>query len=529
MQGRSRIIAWIVAVGLAALAAVGCGENSPTASSRRAENDRPAAPRRVVLLSVDTLRADRLACYGYGRPTSPSIDRLASEGVLLENADAPRGMTWPALTTLLTGKYPITHGVRTNGDLIREEHRLLSEILRERGVPTAGFITNMERAPNRGFDRMKAFMDTKDVSKSQAEWDRAATDAALGWLAEVRDGDFFLWVHYLGPHKPYAPEPEFQVFVDPNSPGIAIPDDFEPPERKGREILMEENRLDQYLQFVMRRGLDLTPDEVAYVNALYDGEVLCVDREIGRVLAKLDELGLAGSTLVIFTADHGEELYQRNRYFYHACSVYESVLHVPLVMRMPGKLPAGRRIADPVELAGVVPTVFDLLGEKAPPDEGIEGRSLLPQIRGEAAVDPPITITEWYEERALEGRRPIFTAREGNWKLIHNPDRIEPQLPPYKKGGATRYAIGSEELYDLSETPLETRNRIDEKPEIAARLRSAIERFLKERKGKVGTAAPMDEGTVDRLIQLGYLDPGEREAYLERIRNRQSESAVNEE
>jgi arylsulfatase A-like enzyme len=488
----------------------------------RQEGGAKPATRRIVLVSVDTLRADRLACYGHDRPTSPSIDRLATEGVLFENADAPRGLTWPALTTILTGKYPITHGVRTNGDRIRPEHPLISEILHGRGFDTAAFITNMERAPNRGFDTIECFIDTKKERKTQAEWDRDATDAALAWLERHHEGEFFLWVHYLGPHKPYTPEPPFRGFLDDSTRPIEIPEDYEFPESTGRRIDMEEDPLDRYLQYVTGRGIELDPEEVAYVNALYDGEVLCVDREVGRVLEKLDALGRADDTLVVFVADHGEELYDRNEYFYHSCSVYQSVLHVPLVFRLPGVLPAGRRVPDPVELSDIAPTVLELLGEDDAADE-VDGVTLLPLLQGTGDRDKDHVVTEWYEARALGDRRPVFTIREGDWKLVYNPDEVHPALPPYKLFPGSSYPIERLELYNLREDPRERRNVAGEHPDRAARLRQAIESFLASREGKAGTPEPWDRASIERLLEMGYITPEDAEAGLKRLKEKAEE------
>jgi arylsulfatase A-like enzyme len=241
---------------------------------------------------------------------------------------------------------------------------------------------------------------------------------------------------------------------------------------------------------------------------------------VGRVLDKLDELDIADDTLVLFVADHGEELYQRNRYFYHACSVYQSVLHVPLIVRLPGVLPAGRRIADPVELSDIVPTVLEIVDE---PDAaaGIDGVSLVPLLRGTGERTKDHVLAEWYEATALAGRRPIFILREGDWKLVYNPDEVCPNLPPYKFYKGASYPIDRIELYNLREDPLETRNRAEESAPVAGRLRGALERFLEERKGHEGVAGPMNRETIERLIEIGYITPGQGEEFLQKLEEKE--------
>ena len=497
------LLAIAVLLGAPALLSNCGGGKSPSPSGRKVP--------RVVLITIDTLRADRLHCYGYERPTSPNLDRLASEGILFENAQVPRGSTWPSLTTILTGKYPITHGVRSNRQNMRAEHLYITEIFQEAAYTTAGFITNMFRAPYRGFDTgpEKFF-----VPMTHAEADRAATDAARAWLRENREEDFFLWVHYIDPHKPYSPEPEFDQFTDPNFE-FQIPAGFvSDRDKQGRKIPEERTPLDDYLQHVTEQRIELTDEELAHIQGLYDGEILAVDHEIGRLLDALDELGLTEDTLVVFTSDHGEEMYDRHHYFYHANSVYEGVLHVPMMMRLPGTIPKGVREATLVEASDVAPTIFDLA--EIGTDERFDGATLRPLIMGEGyrqrsfqsfgedAADLNDAAFGEFAER-LDGKQPIYTVRRGDWKLIYNPDGIAPGLAPYRLKGETRFTIGREELYNLKADPGETQNLIEDEKERAKELRVLADKYRDLLAVRAGAADPMTYDQLLNAVVLGYV------------------------
>jgi len=463
-------------------------------------SDREPLPR-FVLITIDTLRADRLHCYGYERETSPNIDRLASQGALFTNAQVPRSSTWPSLTTILTGKYPITHGVRKNGEQLSENHLYLSQLFEEIGYRTAGFTTNMIRAPYRGFDTLERFPDGKGT---QAERDRMATDAAIDWLRENGDERFFLWVHYIDPHKPYAPEPAFDRFTDPDFV-FEIPDDFDRPEKSGMKIHRDSNELDEYLQYAMGRGIELSETQVAHVNALYDGEILAVDHEVGRLLDALDGLGLERDTLVILVSDHGEELNDHHGYFYHVASVYQGVLHVPLLVRLPGRIPPASRHDDVVEAVDIAPTAFDLLGLEDP-GEGFQGESLGPLLLGEGTRSGDVAFAEWAEEiylRTPEGelRHPIYIVRRGKWKYIHNPDGVHPSVPPFEDYG-TAFPIDRAELYDLDRDPRETQNLLEMHPDVAESLRGYVGLYAQHRTGR---STGFTVQALVETVKMGYV------------------------
>ncbi len=490
---RSAIITASLFLLLVAVAVSTCGPRSP--------RNVPGPPQRVILLTVDTLRADRLSCYGYDRLTSPNIDRLAAEGVRFSNAQVPRGSTFPSLTTILTGKYPVTHGVRKNGAFLSADHLTLAEMFSDEGFATGGFFTNMLKAPNRGFDERVPIEST--AGRTAAERDREATDRALTWIEEHRDESFFVWLHLYDPHKPYAPEPAFNRFVDPDYE-FPIPDEFKERDDSARIVEAEHTELDSYLQYVMGQKVDLTDEQVAYVNALYDGEILAMDHQVGRVLDALEDLGIANDTLLVFTSDHGEELFERNHYFYHANSIYQSVLHVPLIARYPNVIQGGRVVDEVVEAVDVAPTILELT-DTIDAVEGLEGESLVPFMNGSRASST-LAYAEWAElthKKDEDGKkRPIYAIRDGRWKYVFNPDEVHPSLNPLASYKAS-YFIGKEELYDLATDPGERHNKIDEEPDRAEEFRKQLTAWA-EKKEAAGSSAEWTLESIVQLVVLGY-------------------------
>ncbi|MBI4616854.1 MAG: sulfatase-like hydrolase/transferase [Planctomycetes bacterium] len=327
----------------------------------------------VLLVTVDTLRADRLGCYGYGAAATPVLDGLAREGVLFERCYAQAPVTRPSHATILTGLAPYAHGVRDNLFLaLAPGVPTLAEVLSGEGYRTGAVVSAEPLVSASGLSR--GFDDYDDDLPAPAEGVRShfrerraveTTDRALAWLARAGEGPFFLWVHYFDPHADYDPPEPF---------------------RSGHP---------------------------------YDGEVAYVDRELGRLLARIEETGAAERAIVVFTADHGEGLGEHGEAT-HAYFVHDSTLRVPLVIRAPGRLPAGQRVEPPVGLVDLFSTILALAGVEERPD--VEGRSLVPLARGEGGEGggerPPPVYGETYEPLARFGWRPLVTLREGPWKAV---------------------------------------------------------------------------------------------------------------
>ena len=425
------------------LAATGCSKDEASDDSLSAEPPaEPALPAgdgnglNLLLLSVDTLRADHLGAYGYGPPTSPMIDRLAETGTLFEQAYAPRGLTWPSLVSLMTSRYPVQHGVRTNAMKVDESELTLAEILRDKGYASAAYI-----APT-AIDQFWEGFETVELAD-----DPAISRQGVEWLEGAGDGPFFLWLHYFGPHKPYTPPEEYAMRFSRNYTGPF----------KG---------LDGHMNAITAHQTELGPEDLDHLIGLYDALIARTDDLLQEVLASLESLGLAEKTLVVFISDHGEDLYDHNKYFFHFASVYDSSLHIPLIFRLPGVVPEGLRVGPLVETNDISPTILQLLGFSTAPS--FEGTSLAPFFDGEGPELGP-AFAEW--------RDMILTVRTENYRYVSNPAGLGPVwLSPegfaklrkqefYQRMVEAKvldprieqldYPIGETELYDVGRDPLQ--------------------------------------------------------------------------
>jgi arylsulfatase A-like enzyme len=420
----------------------------------------------VVLVTVDTLRADHLGAYGYARPTSPRIDDLARRGLVFRNAETVQSATWPALTSLHTGLHPSAHGVIWNGWRPRGRFVTLAELLRARGYDTSAFVTNMKGAEHPGFSRL--FLAR---GADQAEEDRAATEAAIAQLERVRDRPFFLWLHLISPHADYAPPAAYDAFAAPGGSSL------------GGGVTS--------LVAAREGGARLTEADVARVVGLYDGEIAYVDAQVGRLLAALRGLGLEEGTLVVHAADHGEDLHEHNRYFFHSPSMYSSSLRVPLVMALPGTLPRGGATDHPASLVDVAPTVLGLLGLPSP--SSFQGVNLLP---GGAVPAQPARTAVFSE---TSGR--IFSVSTPEWRFVYNPEKLVPEAP----GGP--YPIGRTELFDRRRDPREQGNVAALRPEVVQALVAEVDAWRRRdlREGAGQAVQTIDPTTAEELRALGYI------------------------
>ncbi len=330
----------------------------------------------MLILTVDTLRADRLPAYGRTDLKTPAIDSLAARGVLFERCETATPLTLPSHTTLFSGTLPIHHGVRDNGALtVPKDLPLLAELFQARGYATAAFVSafvlDSRWKLNRGFDVYFDQFDTrKENLLSIGDIERSAgntMDAALDWLKD-RDArkPFLLWVHLFDPHAPYAPPPPFS----------------------------EEYRDRPYL-----------------------GEIAYADSQIGRLLAFLAEQGLAGKTAVVFAGDHGESLGEHGEDG-HGFFAYEATLHVPLIVTPPGSGKAMRR-PEIVSLVDVLPTLVALAGLERP--ALLQGRSLVPLLSG-GRLEPRPAYSETYYPRIHFGWSALAALDDGRYKLIESSD-----------------------------------------------------------------------------------------------------------
>ncbi len=404
--------------GLAALLA-GCGAGGSV-----------ELPLSAVLITLDTTNRDALGCYGQALPLTPVLDRLAREGVVFEQARTVAPLTLPAHASMLTGLVPLRHGVRDNGLVpLAEEAETLAERLSAAGFECAAFVSAVVLAAPYGLDQGFATYDAPRGSQSGASGhflERPAAEsvrAAGEWLrTRERARPFFLWVHGFEPHEPYAPAPEF----------------------------------------LARAGGDP-----------YLGEVAALDHALGELVRVLEEEHGLERLLVIVAADHGEALGEHGERT-HSVLCIERVLRVPLFVRLPGGARAGERVADPVSVTDVAPTVLATLGLSVP--EGLDGASLL-------ATSPARgTYFESYTGYLNYGWSPL-----AGWLA-----------------GAAKYLHGTEpELYDLARDPGERENRFSERAEDVARARAALE-ALSARPRLARGGAELDEALAADVQALGY-------------------------
>jgi arylsulfatase A-like enzyme len=418
----------------------------------------PAAQPNVVLIVVDTLRADHLTPYGYRRATSPAIAAdLAAPGVVVEQAFSQAPWTVPSVASFLTGRYP---GEILSGPMaayaIPDGAATLAERLAALGYRTASFSGNFILRDANGFGRGFATRYTPPaVVESNFLHADSVNARALPWLATHQGRPFFLYVHYMDPHDPYL-SPDL---VDGRSPFYP---DYDGPLRG-----------DSVHPLYMGHLTMTDPErDLAQLAALYDSEVAYADRAVGELIGSLRP-EVVRNTLFAFTADHGEELYDHGG-FKHGHTLYQEMIHVPLILRWDGHLPAGRRQAGTVELIDLVPTVMAAAGGE--PDPALPGRDLLPALAGTAPLAPRAAFAQHLASGPLRA-----AAVYGGEKLILF-NRAEPFAPADEHiAYHWRHDLGRMkrvELYDLAADPGERHDLAGERPARAAALAAVIHQHL---------------------------------------------------
>jgi arylsulfatase A-like enzyme len=479
----------------------------------------PPPPRpNVLLITIDTLRADRLGCYGnadWDQSPSPRIDALAAQGARLDSLFAPRGQTHPSLASMLTGKFPITTGLRENGLDLLPHHRTLLQRLATAGFRTGAFLANFglddagdawvfRGADTRGDGYQGRFRQEAGPRESrfQREWDERVESAALEFL-RGQDGSrpFAAWVHFYDVHRPYNPPPGHDRFGHAEGLPEALrapgPDDGP--------------ALDAHIDGITLSDRPVPDAELRRILGLYDGGVAAADERVGRLLDTLDTTGLAGDTLVILTADHGEELFDRNRYFYHGNSLAYGTLRIPCIVRAPG-LPAGRAVGALAQNVDLAPTILDLCG--LPPAPEMEGRSLRGLLDGTSELPVrDFAYVEWQDV--------VYSVTDGRFKYVHNPLHAhllkEPFAPPPGQPATRGYAVACFEGYDLATDRREVHDLLagrDPAPLIQPEalpaelrpLREALDRWLADPLHERSMSWPgMNEARIEKLRQLGYV------------------------
>jgi arylsulfatase A-like enzyme len=424
---------------------------------------RPPRPRNVILVVVDTLRADHLSAYGYARATSPAVDAFAREAVRFDADRTQAPCTFPSVNSILTSRWPAAFLGQPDQKLgIPPGIPSLAEILHQRGFHTVAISASpiVRRSPSRfnpsgGFDRgFDAFHE--DCVWKPAECVNAAA------AEHLRNGakPLFLYLHYIDPHGPYQPPPGWRRKFASGAPGKAWV-------RRG-----DPNPIGDWL-YKGKPNPGFTPDDLRYLKDLYDAEIFYFDSQFAALLAAVRRAGLLDDSIVVFVADHGEEFLEHGD-VKHCRNLFDTTLHVPLLVRIPGV--AARTVSRPVESLDVVPTILDYLGIDAR-GRSFEGTSLRALIEGAKAAPAEI-------QYGLQGS--LRSASDGRFKLIQDLEGDPPLL------------------FDLQADPGETRNVLTQQRRAYAALHDALARWLARTEGK--GAADAARAAQEKLRSLGYIE-----------------------
>jgi arylsulfatase A-like enzyme len=424
-----------------------------------------ARPPNVVLVTIDTIRVDRIGAYGSSQGLTPHLDRLASQATVFERCTTPMPSTRPAHASMLTGLRPRTHGVRSNAQPLAAEIPTLAERLRDAGYTTGAFVALKSLVAKSGLDR--GFQTVSDASPSRpfVRSGRDVNALARRWLGERDDRPFFAWIHYYEPHTPLELTPYAAARLR----------DYRGPYAEGASVPLYYGTSERWMR---------SPVDRAAIETLYDGEVREVDVRVGELLTTLHSFGLRSDTLVIVTGDHGQSLGERG-IAGHGNSLFEPVLRVPLIIDDPRRR-AVARVAEPVSLIDVTPTVLDLAGVPIP--TGVQGRSLAPALRGEE-LPPRRHVSQLRDARRRDDPATFdrVAVYEGSFKFLLFPS-----------GGT---------LFDLRDDPREDhaipRERMLERFD---RLRAVAEEFRAARLASQAAPAPApDPDVLEELRALGYV------------------------
>lgn len=428
----------------------------------------------IILITIDTLRADRLGAYGNAAGLTPAIDELARDGVVFERATTVMGTTWPAHTSMLTGLYPRRHGVRKNGHALSEQTTSVAELLSRAGYATGSFVSYRGMHYNCGLDR--GFEAASDREPGPPESPpirngRAVTDMATDWI-ETLDGEdrpAFLWVHLFEPHTPY----ELNRYSEQLLGGRALP-----------EVYADGLTADELNAI----GLDVLqrPDELEVMHALYDGEVRLADHYVSELIDSLQRSGRLDDSVVIVMSDHGQGLGDE-RVLAHGPVLTEAVLHVPMIFR-DFRANAASRITDNVSVVDLAPTLMKLALDLPMPE--VDGRSLTDYLAGNRPKDAE---RDTFAEVAL---RENLVGRE--W---YDPDA----LAVYADGLKFVFEHGEFRIYNPTSTPSAATEIVDDAraETLAAYLASVAENYLS---GEAESRdAELSDADIEALRSLGYL------------------------
>lgn len=418
----------------------------------------------VVVIIVDTLRADVLGCYGNNPTVTPNVDRIAAGGSLFSQCITAAPVTLPSIAAILTSSYPTYNGVRDNGIFVLDESLVtLAEVFRQAGYSTGAvvgaYVVAEQSGMAQGFDHFDSEFSGDYIKESSLLDERSenvagtqrraaeVTERALEWL-DGADGPFFLLVHYFDPHGPYDPPPEYL-------------------ERYGKDLISK-----------------------------YVGEVAYTDSHLGPLLSAVETASGERGLLTAFLADHGEGLNEHLE-AQHGFFLYDSTVRVPLILHFPGRIPPAFAVQEPVRTIDVAPTILDLAGVEIP--QSWQGLSVAARVEvapideepnaSRALPAPQPCYMETFRTRYSYNWSELQGVRDNNWKFVRAP---------------------RPELYNLAEDPRELNNLYDTRVEIAASMESLLDEIISESAGPLGAIGPsvdLNQEEIDKLEALGYLMP----------------------
>ena len=432
----------------------------------------------IILISLDTLRADHLGIYGYHRNTSPFIDSFAKESIVFEHAVVQSPWTLPSHMSIMTSLYPYFHGIKKASERLADEHVTLAELLREGGYRTAAFVDRGWMRAVFGFNQGFDIYDDRGIGIAQI------LPKVKKWLDKNKSNPFFLFIHCYDIHHPYNPPPPYNnIFHDFIYTGHFIPND-------------------KNLKAAQRNELKVNDEDLRHIIALYDGGIRYTDKEIGEFLSYLRNSGLEDQSLIIITSDHGEE-FKEHGSFLHRQLYYRPNLNVPLIMRIPNHPKNEIRIEELVQSIDLLPTILEIA--ELPPHPKTQGRSLLPLIkryknflnRSLWKVFHPFkkdSNTSFAEYGTHNWENPYYSIIADDYQMIY---RLKSQ---------------SIQLFNLKADSLAKNNIAKDHDDISERLLSQLKEIYSLTPSHKASIINIDETTREQLKALGYLDDPEHVA-----------------
>ncbi len=421
--------------------------------SRSVKSDRP----NLILISIDTLRADHLSCYGYDRNTSPNIDRFARDGVLFRNTIAQSSWTLPSHMSMLTGHYPTGHGVLSKHNKLSDEHLTVAEILQNAGYETAAITDRVYLSNGYGYQGFDFYHD-KGCLKCRGAI-KKTYKRAVKWLRKGHSRPFFLFLHTYQVHAPYDPLPDYDIYSDKSYRGITY----------GYVKYAHYNKIHD----------QMTLEDFLYLIDKYDGEIYYTDFFLGKLFQKLKDLGLYDDSIIVLTSDHGENFLDHKAYNVGHGELYDEIVKVPLIIKAPS-FPKNQVIEAQVESIDIMPTVLELLDISIP--VRVDGESLVELVRI-GSYDSVFAFSQRDHEYKM--------IRSKDWKLLH---RSQSHL----------------ELYDLINDPREQFNLFDEKSERGKSLLAELQAWMDAQAVKSNVMSAdkikIDDELTEQLKALGYVN-----------------------